>query len=183
MNFSEREIIIQGQITPNTSLNVTVNGVACNTVLKDQTIFSFVTDVTVHGKIPITIEVISGSVSIDKTVVKYPAIVNGKIGSLLFDMPIKDPMVIIEKDKITHLTKITLSTGKSISFDHLIINGPNFWNIISSSTETDLYTQYINDPVANITSLTPVWLYSPLSPSHKDNVATIALMKFLNLSP
>ena len=88
----------------------------------DNLILSYKTDHEFHGSQLIEIE---GPVLLGKCLVDYPAKINGEFGIVTFDQPIETPLYTL--DFVPQ--PFPLFVGGTQQFEHLMFNGPTYFNI------------------------------------------------------
>ena len=88
----------------------------------DNLVLSYKTDHKFHGSQLIEIE---GPILLGKFLVDYPAKINGEFGIVTFDQPIETP--IYTQDFIPQ--PFPLFVGGTQVFEHLMFNGPSYFNI------------------------------------------------------
>ena len=114
----------------------------------DDVVLSYKTDHKFHGAKRIEIE---GTVILNKIVVEYPAKINGEFGILAFDQPIDAPLY---QNYIPQ--PFPLFVGGTEQFDHLMFNGPDYFNIRVDEYKPWMYIGNIYDSELDIT---PVYKY------------------------
>lgn len=159
-----RKIIVQGT-TKDADIVVTINGVICKDTLKDY-IFSFESPSEFHGSVPISVQVVSGQISITQALACYPT----NLGTITFPLPI-NPFVRLHKDHIEELSNIIIKEGELFEYNHLIVNGPNYWVTTSPG---DIFVDDIS-----VTDITPIFEYSPYTATHRNNAAIDELKRSL----
>lgn len=135
MTTPTRTLQILGTADPSTIGRVVVNDVCVHDgEFISDTLFAFKTTVTTHGRAVIDIAINTGSIKIENIIVTYPAIINKSIkGFMTFPQPIKTPMVQNLGDRIVTLQNVIVD--KHIEYDHLMYNGPSYWDIEVDSVE------------------------------------------------
>ena len=88
----------------------------------DNLILSYKTDHKFHGSQLVEIE---GPVLLGKCLVDYPAQINGEFGIVTFDQPIETPLYTL--DFVPQ--PFPLFVGGIQTFEHLMFNGPSYFNI------------------------------------------------------
>jgi hypothetical protein len=157
-----RTISVHGACAPNTVIQVTVDGEVCQDgPVTNSKLYEFSTPVEVHGALAVTIKVLSGKITIGDCYVEYPALFDSGPGTVTFPIPM-NPIAKVA-DSVTQYPEgsITIAEAESFSYDHLVVNGPNYWNLTESR---------------NI----PVFEYEARPASHKDNLAFNDLVKYLH---
>lgn len=170
-----RKFTVYGTVTPNTDIKVLVDSDICKDGIVDtEEIFSFYTSVDLHGKVDVTINVLSGSLVLTNTVVTYPAIINNTVGFVNFDQPIKNPML---DSNLVELENISLAAGESIRYYHITLNGPDYWQVnVDTSVEVGTNLDIGNITTNQVSSfMQPIFHYTPLPCSAKDPADLIAL--------
>jgi hypothetical protein len=162
--YDMRKIRIHGK-SNNAKTIVTIDNIVCNTVF-DDCIFSFDCPSNFHGSIPVSIRVISGSIALNYTTATYPT----NFGTITFPISINS-FARIYTDRVEHLSNIVINEGETFNYDHLIINGPNYW---ITEDRGDLYVDDITT-----TKITPIFEYAPYTAIHSNNTALNDLIKFL----
>jgi hypothetical protein len=139
-------------------------------------IYSVESPCQIHGGIKVKLTVLSGSITLGRTIVQYPAVLKetpSTRGSVWFYQPISDPKfsVVINgsspprsKEDIDlggewhyHLNK-----GNVIEYTHLAYNGPGYW-IVTDNVDVDQFQT--TGIFVNIQDLVPVWEYPYHPPS------------------
>ena len=130
-NESYRTIVVHGSSEPSTVIQVTVDGQLCKDgVVENDSLFSFQTNVKKHGKADVEITVISGSITIGNVTATYPVLFNGLTrGTITFEQPIADPIVVIDGNTIRTIKPNTVVVTDSFKYDHLMFNGPTEFRI------------------------------------------------------
>lgn len=130
-----RTFDIIGQATADASVLVDNNTVFTGKI-NGTKLFTFTTDVRLHGKVKVEIKVRSGSIKIQKCLVTYPALINGvTTGGVQFDQPIKHPMVTEYNGNLLTIEEAIITDY--FCYDHLMFNGPTIWNI-QTTNEIDM---------------------------------------------
>ena len=161
-----RQIRIQGTAI-DADIVVTINWVICKDILKDY-IFSFESPSEFHGSASISIQVVAGQITLGQTLAQYPT----NLGSIIFPIP-TNPIARIHNERIEQLSNVKISAGEIFEYDHLIVNGPDYW---ITDTAGNVYIEDINWPHIN---LSPVFEYNPYPSSHKNNLAFTELERFI----
>lgn len=157
-----RSITVHGVATANTIIQVAVNGEICKDgLVTDSRLYGFSTPVDLHGALAVTIKVVSGEITIGPTYVEYPALFDSGPGTVTFPIPM-NPIASVT-DRVVQYPEgsVTVAEGDSFSYNHLIVNGPNYWDLTASK---------------NI----PVFEYEAHPASHKDDLAFKELVKYLH---
>lgn len=183
MEAPYREITVQGHADAGTVIKVHVDGI----LVKDGSanpseLFTFKTQVTAHGLVPISIEVVTGRIVLGGSVSCYPARINDIVdGFFSFKVPMPNMLVTNELVDIVDNTT-ELNAGDTFNCNHLLINGPYVWDITIDQQATPgmkIYTEDIDNPDSVITCYRPRFMYNPYMPSHQDNQNIIELKKQL----
>ena len=126
-----RTLYTCGTSTQGTSATITANGVVVHAgPISGPNLFSFITSVTYNETVRVEI-LVNGSITIDSVRVTYPALINDTTyGFINFPQPIAEPIVIDNEIK-----KFPIKIDSVVSYDHLMFNGPNYWNVTASKTE------------------------------------------------
>jgi hypothetical protein len=126
--MSIRTLHVNGIKFPDTEYSVSI----ANHVVEynDNELFSFTTDVKMHGSLCVQINVQHGSIIMQGCTVTYPAIINNIDGYVTIDQPITSPVTILENNKlITMPYDIKIKSGETFKYYHLMANGPSLFNI------------------------------------------------------
>jgi hypothetical protein len=109
-------------------------------------LFEFITDVTLHGKVSVTIEVLYGTLMITHNRVTYPALIKGIHGFVNMPQPINQP-------------NLPLTVDSVVTYDHYMFNGPAQWIV-----DTDVANRVVVvDDFFNAVStdfIIPDWQYN-----------------------
>lgn len=130
-------------------------------------IYEFETDTTLHDSYNIRIEVIEGTVTLEKCLVDYPAIINGKKGKVTFDQPIDNPMYTWNgQELIQRPFPIKIQAKDTVEFEQLMFNGPTLFDItVKEGTEigSSLYIGNLitKEFIPEMTNIVPVYAYEP----------------------
>jgi len=129
-------------------------------------IYTFSTNTTLHGSYNIKIEVIKGSLILEKCLVDYPATLNSKKGSITMVQPIESPLYKwIGQELIVQPFPIEISEGETVDFEHLMFNGPTFFQVAlnQETTEENLYigNPITKDYISELKDIQPVFEYDP----------------------
>lgn len=93
-------------------------------------IYTFDTDTTLHGSYNIRIEVVKGTLTLEKCLVDYPATLNGKKGIMTMDQPIQTPLYKwTGEELVAQPFPITIDNGEIVEFEHLMFNGATFFEV------------------------------------------------------
>jgi hypothetical protein len=140
-----------GKINSPSSANIKVDGkVVHNGILADGILFSFKTDVSKHGKVVVSIELLYGSITITNVRVTYPSNNNGLIN---MPQPIDQPLQPL---------LLPLTINNDITYNHYMFNGPEQWIIDESTTENITIINNFYDSVKS-KKIKPDWQYNNIS--------------------
>ena len=129
----ERTLIVYGDVHEATLLKVTVGGLIVKHGLippgKDVEIYSFEDTVERHGKLPVSVELETGSFTVTKVRSMYPAVIRSDeeivTGNVIFDQPICNPLYTYDNG----VHPIDPRIDSSTLFNHLFFNGPSYWQV------------------------------------------------------
>ncbi len=137
----ERTLIVYGDVHEACLLKVTVGGLIVKHGLiepgKDVEIYSFEDTVERHGKLPVSVELETGSFTVKKVRSKYPAVIRTDcdivLGNVLFDQPICNPLYTYDNG----VKPLDYRIDSSIDYNHIFFNGPSYWQVdINDVTDT-----------------------------------------------
>lgn len=163
-----RKFTVYGTVTPGTTIKVLVDGDVCKDgPVESDEIFSFYTGVDLHGKVNVSINVVSGKLVLGLTTVTYPAIINNVAGYVNFEQPIKYPMLDLN---LNELKSIMLLSDESINYYHITLNGPDYWQVtVDAGIEPGTNLDIGNITTNQVSSfMKPIFNYTPLPCSAKD---------------
>ena len=103
----------------------------------DNLILSYTTDHEFHGSQLIEIE---GPVLIGKCLVDYLAKINGEFGIVTFDQPIETPLYTLNFVP----QPFPIFVGGTQQFEHLMFNGPTYFNIRVDEYRPWVYLSHIH---------------------------------------
>ena len=120
----------------------------------DNLILSYTTDHEFHGSQLIEI---TGPVLIGKCLVDYLARINGEFGIVTFDQPIETPLYTL--DFVPQ--PFPLFVGGTQQFEHLMFNGPTYFNIRVDEYKPRMYIGNLITKtfIPELQSIAPVYLY------------------------
>jgi hypothetical protein len=128
-------------------------------------IYNFSTDTTFHGSYNVKIEVIKGSLTLEKCLVDYPATLNGKKGIMTMDQPIETPLYIWTGEKlVAQPFPITINNGETVEFEHLMFNGATFFKVdLKDEVEDKVYVGNLITRNYNpiLRDIQPIFEYDP----------------------
>ena len=138
------------------------NRIVHNGPLLDGLLFEFITDVTLHGKVIVSIEILYGAVTITHNRATYPALVKDVDGFVNIPQPIVQP-------------NLPLLVSKEATYEHYMFNGPNRWIVKSISSERLVV---VNNFYSSVMSgfITPDWQYNHI-PVDLGNLNDISKLK------
>ena len=119
----------------------------------DNVVFSYKTDHKFHGAKRITME---APTVLKKVVVEYPAKINGEFGIVAFDQPIDNPLY------YNYIPQpFPLFVGETRTFDHLMFNGPTYFNIRVDEYRPWMYIGNLITKkfIPELKSISPVYNY------------------------
>lgn len=91
----------------------------------DSVLYSYTTEPEFHGAYDIRIQIFEGSITLEKCLVTYPAIINNSSGTITFEQPIKSPLYkVVDSTIIPQSFPIKIYRG-TFKFKQLMFNGPN----------------------------------------------------------
>lgn len=128
-------------------------------------IYEFETETTVHDSYSVRIEVIEGTLTLEKCLVDYPAIINGKKGKVTFDQPIKIPLFTWNgKELIQRPFPIKIQAKDTVEFEHLMFNGPTLFDVTLSDETKFNESLYIGNLITKefipeMKSIMPIYDY------------------------
>jgi hypothetical protein len=108
-------------------------------------LFSFSTPVCFHGSYSVTITVHRGQLSIDRWTATYPALFNNTLGHAVFKQPILYPMLFVRNNSLFECSKIKITAGETLSYEHLMFNGPTMFLIKTVNAIQENQTVYVGD--------------------------------------
>ena len=124
----------------------------------DGILFSFITDVTKHGKVSISIEMLYGKITITDIRVTYPALINQRYGYINMPQPISQPLT----DNDCKSIQLPLEISNNQTYNHYMFNGPKQW-IVNHNTDTRLVIiDRMSDAIISGT-ISPNWGYDCIS--------------------
>ena len=143
-----RTLDTYGKINSPTSANITVDDKLVHTgILTNGILFSFKTDVSKHGKVIISIELLYGSITITNIRVTYPSNNNGLIN---MPQPIDQPLQPL---------LLPLTIDNDITYNHYMFNGPKQWIIDEGIKENLIIIDNFYDSV-KFKKIRPDWQYN-----------------------
>tara|TARA_B100001778_G_scaffold277689_1_gene241396 strand:+ start:191 stop:652 length:462 start_codon:yes stop_codon:yes gene_type:complete len=122
--------------------------------IDDNLILSYKTDHKFHGSQLIEVE---GTVILDKILVDYPALINGKFGIVTFNQPIETPLY-----NLNFVPQpFPLFVGGTQLFEHLMFNGPSYFNIGVDEYRPWMYIGNLITKkfIPELKSISPVYKY------------------------
>ena len=122
--------------------------------IDDNLILSYKTDHKFHGSQLIEVE---GTVILDKLLVDYPALINGKFGIVTFNQPIETPLY-----NLNFVPQpFPLFVGGTQLFEHLMFNGPSYFNIGVDEYRPWMYIGNLITKkfVPELKTIEPVYMY------------------------
>lgn len=126
-------------------------------------IYSFSTETTVHDSYNIKIEVTKGSLTLEKCLVDYPAILNGKKGKITFDQPIETPLYKFDgKELQAQPFPITITEGQTAEFEQLMFNGPTLFDVeLSEVNDSTVYVGNLitKEFIPEMKNIVPIYAY------------------------
>ena len=125
--------------------------------IDDNLILSYKTDHKFHGSKLIEV---TGTVILKKFLVDYPALINGQVGIASFDQPIETPLY----DLNFVPQPFPLFVGSTQTFEHLMFNGPSYFNIRFDDYLPLMYLCILitSTFLPSLQSLPPFYLYFKL---------------------
>lgn len=108
-------------------------------------LFSFSTPTCFHGSYSVTITVHRGQLSIDGWTATYPALFNNTFGHAVFKQPILYPMLFVRNNSLFECSKIKITAGETVSYEHLMFNGPTMFLIKTANPIQENQTVYVGD--------------------------------------
>ena len=120
----------------------------------DNLILSYTTDHEFHGSQLIEV---TGTVILKKFLVDYPALINGQVGIASFDQPIETPLY----DLNFVPQPFPLFVGGTQQFEHLMFNGPTYFNIRVDEYKPWMYIGNLITKkfIPELKSISPVYNY------------------------
>ena len=117
-------------------------------------VLSYKTDHKFHGSQLIEI---TGTVILKKCLVDYPALINDQFGIVTFDQPIETPLY----DLNFVPQPFPLFVGGTQTFEHLMFNGPSYFNIRVDEYKPRMYIGNLITKtfIPELQSIAPVYLY------------------------
>jgi hypothetical protein len=133
VNMSLRTIHTFGTTNGNTAATIKVNDqIVHSGPLESGMLFEFVTSVTLHGSVVVSIDMLYGSLTITHNRATYPALINEQVGFVNMPQPIVQP-------------NLPLTVTDSAKYNHYIFNGPNRWLIkVDSPTRFVVIDDFYN---------------------------------------
>ena len=122
--------------------------------IDDNLILSYKTDHKFHGSQLIEI---TGTVILKKCLVDYPALINDQFGIVTFDQPIETPLY-----NLNFVPQpFPLFVGGTQTFEHLMFNGPSYFNIRVDEYKPRMYIGNLITKtfIPELQSIAPVYLY------------------------
>ena len=122
--------------------------------IDDNLVLSYKTDHKFHGSQLIEI---TGTVILKKCLVDYPALINDQFGIVTFDQPIETPLY----DLNFVPQPFPLFVGGTQTFEHLMFNGPSYFNIKVDEYKPRMYIGNLITKtfIPELQSIAPVYLY------------------------
>ena len=122
--------------------------------IDDNLVLSYKTDHKFHGSQLIEV---TGTVILKKFLVDYPALINGQVGIASFDQPIETPLY----DLNFVPQPFPLFVGGTQQFEHLMFNGPTYFNIRVDEYRPWMYIGNLITKkfVPELQSISPVYKY------------------------
>ena len=122
--------------------------------IDDNLVLSYKTDHKFHGSQLIEI---TGTVILKKCLVDYPALINDQFGIVTFDQPIETPLY----DLNFVPQPFPLFVGGTQTFEHLMFNGPSYFNIRVDEYKPKMYIGNIITKkfIPELQSIDPVYKY------------------------
>ena len=122
--------------------------------IDDNLILSYKTDHKFHGSQLIEI---TGTVILKKCLVDYPALINDQFGIVTFDQPIETPLY----DLNFVPQPFPLFVGGTQTFEHLMFNGPSYFNIRVDEYKPKMYIGNLITKkfIPELQSIDPVYKY------------------------
>ena len=162
-HMAYRTLHTYGVIKEDTAAIIRVdNQLVHNGPLNNGLLFEFITDVTLHGKVIVSIEILYGSVTITHNRATYPALVKGVVGFVNIPQPIVQ-------------TNLPLVVSDNATYEHYMFNGPNQWIINSISTERLVVVDNFYSSVMS-GFIRPDWQYNHI-PVDLENLNDISKLK------
>ena len=117
-------------------------------------VLSYKTDHKFHGSQLIEI---TGTVILKKCLVDYPALINDQFGIVTFDQPIETPLY----DLNFVPQPFPLFVGGTQTFEHLMFNGPSYFNIRVDEYKPKMYIGNLITKkfIPELQSIDPVYKY------------------------
>ena len=117
-------------------------------------VLSYKTDHKFHGSQLIEI---TGTVILKKCLVDYPALINDQFGIVTFDQPIETPLY----DLNFVPQPFPLFVGGTQTFEHLMFNGPSYFNIRVDEYKPWMYIGNLITKkfIPELKSISPVYKY------------------------
>ena len=140
-------------------------------------IYSFSTETTLHDSYNIKIEVTKGSLILEKCLVDYPAILNGKKGKITFDQPIETPLYKFNGYELeAQPFPITINEGETVEFEQLMFNGPTLFDVELTDTTKVKESIYIGNLITKefipeMKNIVPIYDYEPQDHNIWSNVS------------
>ena len=122
--------------------------------IDDNLVLSYKTDHKFHGSQLIEI---TGTVILKKCLVDYPALINDQFGIVTFDQPIETPLY----DLNFVPQPFPLFVGGTQTFEHLMFNGPSYFNIRVDEYKPKMYIGNLITKkfIPELKSISPVYNY------------------------
>jgi len=109
-------------------------------------VYSFMSAATDHGSYNVKIRVEQGSITLRSSLAVYPAWINGSLSRISLPQPLPTPLYIRENNKLDPLCfPITINAGENFEVEHVVMNGPDYWQITVDDTCTFTDCLYIGD--------------------------------------
>jgi hypothetical protein len=129
----ERKLIVYGDVHEDCILKVTLDRFVIKHGLvkagKNVEIYSFDDDVQRHGKLPVSLELETGSLTFTKVRSMYPAIIRSDdelvLGNVLFDQPISNPLYTFDDG----VRPVDYRIDSDLQYNHIFFNGPSYWQV------------------------------------------------------
>jgi len=127
-------------------------------------LYSYTTESEFHGSYDIRIQVFEGSITLEKCLVTYPAILNNSPGSITFEQPIQSPLYKLVGDTITPQPfPIQIYRGE-VKFKQLMFNGPNHFIVkvdesLDYSSELYIGNLLTREYIPELHTISPVYKY------------------------
>jgi len=123
-----REVCIYGE-NQSARYTVHVNNQLAQSY-KSDLIYRFETESTVHGSYSVRIAVTEGSLILQSSLARYPAWINGKQSKISLPQPFDTPLYTWKNHRLVPLLfPIIIKSGEVLEFEHVMMNGPDYWEI------------------------------------------------------